>query len=86
MESRWNKTLGPDFSKYLTIYHKIILSLSSDRLTIATYNVLKFLPEILYANLRTLSQTILQVNTGVDKGGPAPPPIAGQKKKIFLLK
>ena len=33
----------PDLQKYLTIYNKIILSLSQDRLTIATDNVLRFL-------------------------------------------
>ena len=31
------------FTKYLTIYRKIIVSLSQDRLTIVTYNVLKLL-------------------------------------------
>ena len=34
---------GVRFTKYLTIYHKIILSLSLDRLTIVTYNMLSFL-------------------------------------------
>ena len=33
------------FTKYLTIYRKIIVSLSSDRLTIVTSKVLKFLLE-----------------------------------------
>jgi len=34
---------GTRVTKYLTIYRKIILSLSQDRLTIMTYNVLRFL-------------------------------------------
>jgi len=34
---------GARFTKYLAIYRKIIFSLSEDRLTIMTYNVLRFL-------------------------------------------
>ena len=34
---------GAQFTKYLTSYRKIIANLSSDRLTIVTYNVLELL-------------------------------------------
>ena len=34
------------FTKYLTIYHKIILSFSQDGLTIVTYNVIRILLRI----------------------------------------
>ena len=52
---------GPNFAKYLTIYHKIILSLSQDRLTIVTYSVLSFSYECRKVNYEQ-SPTILQVN------------------------
>ena len=35
--------LGTRLTKYLRIYHKIISSLTYDRLTIVTYSVTKFL-------------------------------------------
>jgi len=49
---------GARFTKYLTIYHKIIVNLSYDRLMIVTYNVLSSFPGISQVSLRTLSQTI----------------------------
>jgi len=52
---------GAWFTKCLTIYHKIILSLSQDGLTIVTYSVIRFLIRISWANLQTLSQTILTI-------------------------
>jgi len=36
-------SFGAQFTKYLMIYRKIIVSLSQDRLTIVTYNVLELL-------------------------------------------
>jgi len=50
---------GARFTKYLTIYREIISSLSSDRLKIMIFNVLRFLLGISQANVRTLSETIL---------------------------
>jgi len=50
---------GAQFTKCLMIYHKIIpLSESQDRLTIVTYNELKFFSGISYANSQTLCRTI----------------------------
>ena len=48
------------FTKYLTIYQKIIVSLivRYQLSTIVAYGVLRFLLGISQANLRTLSQTI----------------------------
>ena len=48
------------FTKYLTIYHKIILSLSQDRLMTVTYNVPSSFVGISQVILQTLSQTILR--------------------------
>ena len=48
---------GPNLQNIL----RFIVRLSQDRLTIVTLKVLKFLLGISYANLRTLSQTILQL-------------------------
>ena len=55
-----NEGPGARFTKYLTIYRKIIFSLSQDRLTIVTYHVLRFLLGISLTKVRTISQTILR--------------------------
>jgi len=54
--------MGARFQKYLTIYHKIILSISYDRLTIVTYDVLSSSEEY-----RKIILTILQVNRTPEK-------------------
>ena len=60
--SVWSRVqkFGARFTEYLTIYHKIIVSLSYDRRTLLTYNVLSSFPGISRVSLRTLSQTILR--------------------------
>ena len=42
---------GAQFTKYITTYHKIILTLSYDQVALVTYNMLRFLLGIPYANL-----------------------------------
>jgi len=55
-----SRSLVPDLQKNLTIYHKIIVSLSYDRRTLLTYDVLSSFPGISRVSLQTLSQTILR--------------------------
>jgi len=51
---------GPDLQNILRFIIRLSSSLSQDRLTIVTFNELRFLLGISYANTQTLSPTILR--------------------------